>query len=140
LRETDFTTAARMTDAINGHFGEGTARSLDSRTVQVVKPTRHTQGIWSPSSPTWNGLIEPDTPARIVLNERTGTIVMGQDVRISTVAVSHGNLNLVISESIAVSQPDPLSAGVTVAAPGHSHQTCSRMRAIWSFSKWGQYR
>ena len=59
----------------------------------------------------------PDGPAKIVVNERTGTIVMGQDVRIATVAVSHGNLNLVISESADVSQPNPLAAGTTVATP-----------------------
>ena len=59
--------------------------------------------------------MEPDRLAKIVVNERTGTIVMGQDVRISTVAVSHGNLNLVVSESTEVSQPNPLAAGETVA-------------------------
>ena len=52
-----------------------------------------------------------------MVNERTGTIVMGKDVRISTVAVSHGNLNLMISETIEVSQPNPLAAGTTVVAP-----------------------
>lgn len=117
LRETDFTTASRMTDAINGYFGEGTARSLDSRTVQVQKPQAYTGDLVTFIADLERIEIEPDTPARIVLNERTGTIVMGQEVRISTVAVSHGNLNLVISESIAVSQPDPLSDGVTVVAP-----------------------
>ncbi|MBM9537408.1 flagellar basal body P-ring protein FlgI [Desulfobulbus alkaliphilus] len=117
LRETDFTTATRMTDAINGSFGEGTARSIDSRTVHVRKPPTYTGDLVTFIADLERIEIEPDTPARVVLNERTGTIVMGQNVRISTVAVSHGNLNLVISESIEVSQPDPLSDGVTVAAP-----------------------
>lgn len=117
LRETDFTTAARMTDAINGSFGEGTARSMDSGTVQVRKPAAYTGDLVTFIADLERIEIEPDTPARVVLNERTGTIVMGQDVRISTVAVSHGNLNLVISESVQVSQPDPLAGGDTVVAP-----------------------
>ncbi len=117
LRETDFTTAARMTEAINSQFGDGTARSLDSRSVRVQKPASYPGELVSFVADLENIDIEADGPARIVVNERTGTIVMGQDVRISTVAVSHGNLNLVISESIEVSQPNPLAAGTTVVAP-----------------------
>ena len=117
LRETDFTTAARMTEAINSQFGDGTARSLDSRSVRVQKPASYPGELVSFVADLENIDIQADGPARIVVNERTGTIVMGQDVRISTVAVSHGNLNLVISESIEVSQPNPLAAGTTVVAP-----------------------
>ena len=116
LRETDFTTSARMTEAINGHFGEGTAKSLDSRSVKIQKPAEYLGNMVTFISDLESIEIAPDTHARIVVNERTGTIVMGQDVRISTVAVSHGNLNLIISESIEVSQPNPLAAGTTVAA------------------------
>jgi flagellar P-ring protein precursor FlgI len=61
--------------------------------------------------------VDPDRPARIVVNERTGTIVMGQDIRISTVAVSHGNLNLIITDSAEITQPNPLSAGTTTVTP-----------------------
>jgi flagellar P-ring protein precursor FlgI len=117
LRETDFTTAARMTEAINSHFGNGTARSLDSRSVKILKPGNYTGDLVTFISDLESIEVEPDRPARIVVNERTGTIVMGQDVRIATVAVSHGNLNLVISESLQVSQPNPLAGGETVAAP-----------------------
>lgn len=117
LRETDFTTAARITDAINGHFGSGTAKSVDSRTVKVVKPAAF-KGDFVTFISDLEGLeVHPDGPAKIVVNERTGTIVMGQDVRIATVAVSHGNLNLVISESAEVSQPNPLAAGATTVTP-----------------------
>ncbi len=123
LKETDFTTATRMTNAINSHFGDATARSLDGTSIQVIKPEEYPNGLVSFISDIENIDIEPDTPARIVVNERTGTIVMGQDVRISTVAVSHGNLNLVISESIEVSQPNPLAAGETVAAPQTTIET-----------------
>ncbi len=117
LRDTDFTTASRMAEAINAHFGSGTAKPMDSRTVKVTKPSRVKGDVVSFISDLESIEIEPDRPAKIVVNERTGTIVMGQDVRISTVAVSHGNLNLVISEATEVSQPNPLAAGTTVAAP-----------------------
>lgn len=117
LHETDFTTVARMTEAINSQFGDGTAESLDSRSVRVRKPASFQGDVVSFVANLESIDIEPDGPARIVVNERTGTIVMGQDVRISMVAVSHGNLNLVISESLEVSQPNPLAAGTTVVAP-----------------------
>jgi flagellar P-ring protein precursor FlgI len=117
LKETDFTTASRMADAINGHFGGGTARSTDSRTVKVMKPAGFRGDLVTFISDLESIEVEPDRPAKIVVNERTGTIVMGQDVRIATVAVSHGNLNLVITESAAVSQPNPLAAGATVVVP-----------------------
>lgn len=123
LKETDFTTASRMTNAINDLFGEQTATSLDSTSIRVVKPQEYPGNLVSFIADIENIDIEPDLPARIVVNERTGTIVMGQDVRISTVAVSHGNLNLVISESIEVSQPNPLAEGVTVAAPQTTIET-----------------
>ena len=113
LRDHDFTTAARITKVINDHFGRGTAMALDSGAVKVLMPTDYKQGV-----PTFIAELEhlevtTDAPARVVVNERTGTIVMGQDIRISKVAVSHGNLNLVITETTQVSQPNPLSGGQT---------------------------
>ena len=117
LRETDFTTSSRMVEAINRHFGNGTAHSMDSRSIKVQKPAGFKGELVTFISALESIEFEPDRPARIVVNERTGTIVMGQDVRISTVAVSHGNLNLVITESAEVSQPNPLSAGSTVVVP-----------------------
>jgi len=113
LRETDFTTATRMVDAINRRFGAGTAKSIDSGTVNVTKP-RDFSGDMVTFIADLEGIdVAPDGPARIVVNERTGTIVMGQDVRIATVAVSHGNLNLIITDSTQVSQPNPLTQGTT---------------------------
>ena len=117
LKQPDFTTAARMTEAINHRFGPNTAHSPDSGTVRVLMPLEYRGNVVGFVADLENIEIEADTPARIVVNERTGTIVMGQDVRIATVAVSHGNLNLVISENTEVSQPNPLAAGQTVAAP-----------------------
>ncbi|PID72049.1 MAG: flagellar biosynthesis protein FlgA [Desulfobulbus propionicus] len=123
LKETDFTTATRMTDAINDRFGAHTATSLDSTSIRVVKPQEYPGNLVSFIADVENIDIQPDIPARIVVNERTGTIVMGQDVRIATVAVSHGNLNLVISEATDVTQPNPLAEGQTVAAPRTTIET-----------------
>jgi len=116
LRETDFTTVARMTEAINSRFGSGTAHSMDSRSVKVQKPAGFKGDLVTFISALESIDFDPDRPARIVVNERTGTIVMGQDVRISTVAVSHGNLNLIITDSTEITQPNPLTAGTTAAA------------------------
>jgi flagellar P-ring protein precursor FlgI len=117
LRNADFTTASRMTDVINDYFGPETAHSIDSGSVKVLMPDEYRSNLVGFIAELENLDIHTDTPARIVVNERTGTIVMGKDVKISTVAVSHGNLNLIISENIAVSQPNPLAEGATVAAP-----------------------
>jgi Flagellar basal-body P-ring protein len=120
LRDTDFTTATRMVDAINLRYGAGTAKSADSGTVRVAKPETF-QGDMVTFISDLEGIdVAPDGPARIVVNERTGTIVMGQDVRIATVAVSHGNLNLVVTESTQITQPDPLTQGVTTQTPATS--------------------
>ena len=117
LKEPDFTTAARITAAINEKFGPNTAHSPDSGTVKVLMPLKYKGDVVGFVADLENIDVEADSPARIVVNERTGTIVMGQDVRIATVAISHGNLNLVISEEMDVTQPNPLAAGQTVAAP-----------------------
>ncbi len=117
LNVSDFTTASRMTEAINSQFGVNTAHSLDSGTVKVLMPLDYRGNVVGFVADLENIEIEAATPARIVVNERTGTIVMGQDVRIATVAISHGNLNLIISETMMVSQPNPLAAGETIVAP-----------------------
>ncbi len=114
----DFTTISRMAQVINRHFGQNIARPLDGSSVAVSLPD------------TWRGKtvdflselealeVEPDAMARVVVNEKTGTIVMGRDVRIDTVAVSHGNLSLIINEETEVSQAQPLApGGQTVASP-----------------------
>lgn len=117
LKNSDFTTVSRMSRVVNQHFGGQYARSLDAGQMQVqVPPAYHDQVVEFVSELERLDVI-PDTLARIVVNEKTGTIVMGDGVRISTVAVSHGNLNLVISEKEQVSQPDPFSEGETVVSP-----------------------
>jgi flagellar P-ring protein FlgI len=117
LKEADFTTAARMSAAIDQRFGAGTATAVDGGTLQVAVPEKF-QGQTVAFIAALEGLkVTPGATARIVVNERTGTIVIGEDVRIATIAVSHGNLNLMISEAPEVSQPNPFSKGETTTVP-----------------------
>lgn len=117
LKSPDFSSAARMVALINEQYGPGTALAADSGNVRITPPPAFDNKLVSFVAELEHLEIATDAPARIVVNERTGTIVMGKDVRISTVAVSHGNLNLVITESATVSQPNPLAGGQTVVTP-----------------------
>lgn len=117
LRQPDFTTVSRMAAAINSAFKGELARPIDGGSLSVRIPSDY-QGRQIDFIAAVEGLaVNPDAVAKIVVNEKTGTIVMGEGVRIATVAVSHGNLNLVISESASVSQPGPFSGGATVVVP-----------------------
>jgi flagellar P-ring protein FlgI len=117
LRTPDFTTAGRIEQAINRDFGTQVARMQDAGTVELnIAATRmpspaHALGRIE------NILVEPERRARVVVDQRSGTIVMGEDVRISRVAVSQGNLTLRIQESPLVVQPNPFSDGETVVVP-----------------------
>ncbi len=119
LREPDFTTAARIEAAINGALGRRAALMLDSGTVALnLDPIDA-----SPAhiiSQIENIEIEPETRARVVVDQRSGTIVMGEDVRISRVAVAQGNLTLRIDEAPVVVQPNPFSEGETIVVPRSS--------------------
>jgi flagellar P-ring protein precursor FlgI len=117
LRNADFTTAKRIAAAINDFIGINTAEPLDQSTVQVNVPKQYAGNVVSLLTEIEQLQIEPDLSARIVIDERSGIIVMGRDVRVSTVAVAQGNLTVTISESPQVSQPAPLSRGRTVAVP-----------------------
>jgi hypothetical protein len=119
LRNPDFNTAVNVADAINAHtvtrYGVKVARENDLRTITVHRPffinsTRLLADIGELA-------VETDVPARVVIDERTGTIVIGKDVQISTVAVAHGNLTVRVTESARVSQPLPFSRGETTVAP-----------------------
>lgn len=117
LRDPDFTTAHRIARSINGYFGEVVATARDSGLVRVDYPASlrgDTVGFLARIQALE---VRPDRAVRIVVNERTGTIVMGQNVRISTVAISHGNLTIEVETTPQVSQPEPFSDGRTVVAP-----------------------
>lgn len=117
LREPDFTTAGRIERVINSSFGRAVAIMLDAGTVQIdidatrMPSTAHALGRIE------NLLVEPERRARVVVDQRSGTIVMGEDVRISRVAVSQGNLTLRIEEAPVAVQPNPFAEGDTVVVP-----------------------
>jgi flagellar P-ring protein precursor FlgI len=117
LRNADFTTAKRIAAAINDFIGVNTAEPLDSSTVQVNVPKHYLGNVVSLLTEIEQLQIEPDLPAKIVIDERSGIIVMGRDVRVATVAVAQGNLTVTITETPQVSQPAPLSRGRTQVVP-----------------------
>lgn len=118
LNQADFTTASRIAAAINDKFGAPVATTVDPGTVSLKIPQEYSARTVEFVASLETLEVHPDVQAKVVLNERTGTIVMGENVRISTVAVSHGNLSLIIKETPQVSQPAPLSqGGSTVVVP-----------------------
>lgn len=117
LNNPDFTTCLRLTRVINVGLGEELAQSVDAGTVEIKIPWEFQERWVEFISLVENLDIAPDTIARVVLNERTGTVIMGENVRISTVAVSHGNLSIIVKERERVSQPLPFSEGETVVTP-----------------------
>ena len=117
LRNADFTTAKRIAAAINDYIGQPTAEPLDPSTVQLMIPRQFAGKVVALLTEIEQIQIEPDLPAKIVIDERSGIIVMGRDVRVSTVAVAQGNLTVSISETPQVSQPAPLSRGQTRVVP-----------------------
>ncbi|MCA8926759.1 MAG: flagellar basal body P-ring protein FlgI [Alphaproteobacteria bacterium] len=117
LRDPDFTTANRIQHRINRHLGQPLAKALDPGTVELSVPPARRTAIAGFIAEIEGLPVRPDQPARVVVDQRSGTIVMGADVRISTVAVSQGNLTVRITEQPTVSQPNPFAAGQTVVVP-----------------------
>jgi len=117
LRNADFTTAKRIAAVVNDFIGGNIAEPLDSSTVQISVPPHYQGNVVSLLTEIEQLQIEPDLAAKIVIDERSGIIVMGRDVRVSTVAVAQGNLTVTISERAQVSQPQPFSRGVTTVVP-----------------------
>ncbi|WP_232821138.1 flagellar basal body P-ring protein FlgI [Dyella sp. C11] len=117
LNTADFTTATRIAEAVNRTYGAGTASAVDGGTVSVRGPQDPSQRV------AWLGAIQAidvtpgDAPARVVVNSRTGTVVIGQEVRVTPAAVAHGSIQVTISENPQVSQPGPFSKGQTVVVP-----------------------
>lgn len=117
LRVPDFTTAARIETAVNRELGRGSALMMDAGTIRIDLGRA---GLQSPAHAVGrieSITVEPETRARVVVDQRSGTIVMGADVRISRVAVAQGGLTLRVEESPLVVQPNPFSDGETVVVP-----------------------
>jgi flagellar P-ring protein FlgI len=120
LHVPDFTTSARLAEGINKLLGDGTAQSVDGVSVKVVAPADASQR--TAYLATLEAIdIEPgDAPARVIVNSRTGTVVIGSHVRVMPAAVSHGSLTVTITERAAVSQPNEFARGDTVVVPQSS--------------------
>ncbi len=113
LHTPDFTTATRIANAINRDFKGEIASARDSATIEVQIPDSMRSNLVEYVSSIEAIKITPDVSAKVVVNERTGTVVVGQDVRISTVAIAHGNLTISIQPNVSVSQPEGFSLGQT---------------------------
>ncbi len=109
LSNPDFTTAVRMRDAINTKFGRHLANTMDSGTLEMQIPKDFRGRVVEMIATLENLQVTPDTVAKVIMNEKTGTVVVGENVKISTVAVAHGNLSIQIKESTMVSQPAPFA-------------------------------
>lgn len=115
LKDTDFSTANLMTESINRYFGPNTALARNGRVIEVSPPANRSRIRFLAELESIN--LEPaKANARIILNARTGSVVMNQAVRLDSCAISHGNLSVVISSTPIISQPQPFSAGETVVA------------------------
>ncbi len=122
LNTPDFTTATRIAEAVNRTYGAGTANAMDGGSVAVRGPADASQRV------AWLGAIQAldvnpgDAPARVVVNSRTGTVVIGSEVRVTPAAVAHGAIQVTISEQSSVSQPEAFSKGQTVVVPNSNVQ------------------
>jgi flagellar P-ring protein FlgI len=117
LRNPDFATAARIVDAINASLAQPVARAEDAATIEVRVPDRYLGNPVPLLASLGEIEVETDIEAKVVINERTGTVVMGEKVLLSTVAIAHGNLSIIVRENFDVSQPLPFSDGETVVLP-----------------------
>ena len=117
LNHSDFTTARSVAQVINNLLGEGTAMPLDSTSIRVRAPRHPSQRVAFVSVLENLEVTPAKETAKIIINSRTGTIVIGQDVRVSPVAVTHGGLTVTITENLDVNQPNALAGGDTVITP-----------------------
>jgi flagellar P-ring protein precursor FlgI len=134
LNTPDFTTAARIAEAVNRAYGPGTAQPVDGGSVAVRGPADPAQRV------SWLGMIQSldvqpgDAPARVVVNSRTGTVVIGSDVKVTAAAVAHGSIQVTISEQPQVSQPAPFSrGGQTAIVPSSSVQVSEEGAHMFKF-------
>ncbi|WP_455203230.1 flagellar basal body P-ring protein FlgI [Kaarinaea lacus] len=117
LNTQDFTTANRVAEAINKSFGAGTAFAMDGASIKVRAPIDVSQRVAYVAELENIEVVPADAAAKVIVNSRTGTIVIGKHVRVSPAAVTHGNLTVTISERPQISQPEPFSQGETAVVP-----------------------
>ena len=117
LSQPDFTTAARTAEAVNSRLPGAGARPLDASTVEFNVPANYRENLAVMVAELENLEVVPDAVGKVIINERTGTVVVGENVKLSTVAVAHGNLSVQIKEGVNISQPGPFSNGETAETP-----------------------
>lgn len=117
LGSEDFSTAKQVTDSLNQAMGGAYAHAQDGSTVRLSVPPQHQGDLVALMASLENLEVRPDSRAKVVVDEKTGTVVLGATVSLSKVAVSHGNLNVVVAEQPRVSQPGAFSQGQTVVTP-----------------------
>ncbi|MCF2909695.1 MULTISPECIES: flagellar basal body P-ring protein FlgI [Pseudoalteromonas] len=115
LNRPDFTTAKRLADTINDLVGPQSAQAMDAASVRVIAPRDPSQRVAYLSTLENLEFTPADTSAKIIVNSRTGTIVIGKEVKLQPAAITHGGLTVTIAEQVNVSQPQPLAEGETVA-------------------------
>lgn len=117
LDQMDFTNVNRVVNAVNASFGGSIASPLDGRSVRLTLPLTYQKRPVDFIASLENVTVQTDSKAKVVVNERTGTVVIGADVTLSPVSISHGNLNISVETQTQVSQPQPFSQGQTTAVP-----------------------
>ncbi len=117
LHNPDLTTATRIAAAVNNYMGSEIAEVSDPSTVHLAIPASYPHGVIGLLTDVEQVKVDPDQPAKVVIDEQSGVIVMGADVRISTIAIAQGNLTIRVNESPEVSQPGPFSKGTTQGVP-----------------------
>jgi flagellar P-ring protein precursor FlgI len=123
LHEADFTTSMRMARVVNDFLGNMAASALDPATVEVrLEPQASHEQVVALLAGIETLEVLPDRRARVIVNERTGTVIMGEDVRIAPVAIAHGALQVTVKIDLGVSQPAPFSEGQTVVVPDSTVQ------------------
>ena len=133
LNRSDFTTAKRIVDKINETLGAGVASAVDAGSIRVTAPVDPSQRV-DYISILENMEVDPgQAVAKVIVNSRTGTIVIGQNVKVSPAAVTQGSLTVTISEDPQVSQPNPLSGGQTVVTPQSTVKAKQEAKPMFKF-------
>ncbi|HHW78750.1 MAG TPA: flagellar basal body P-ring protein FlgI [Xanthomonadaceae bacterium] len=133
LRQADFTTAERVVEAINKAFGGDVAQAVDASSVQVRGPADRNQRVSLIAVLENIEVVPAQTAAKVVVNSRTGTVVIGQNVKVGPAAVSHGNMTVTITANPSVSQPAPLSGGQTVVVPNADISVSQEKKPMFLF-------
>jgi flagellar P-ring protein FlgI len=134
LHSPDFTTATRLVDGINNLLGPNTAQAVDAVTIRVTAPIDANQRIAYVSTLESVEIMPGDAPARVIVNSRTGTVVIGSQVRVMPAAVAHGSLSVTITERTDVSQPNAFASGQTVASPASQIQVTQQDGRMFLFN------